>query len=138
MKPEDKVCTIEQAKELKELGVVLETERVWVQHKKLVFGGQPDQDIWLDEWHLSYRVHFDELSDHVLSAPDTAELMAFLPVAIKNDDSLLGRLQIHKNYDDYVVRYESIYKFIFSEFPAQALGEMAIYLIENGFIKGGA
>lgn len=130
MKPEDKVLSVEQVQELIELGVEFgDTERHWYLNKQLTPSGKyiPENP---DVWELN-KITYGTI--RYIPAPDMQELLPALPVTISNEVNILGRLQIHQNYDDYDVRYESISKFTFNEFLVIALYDMLIYLINHNY-----
>lgn len=123
MKPEDKVCTLQQAKKLIELGVVFENENY----------------ISEDDGELYY--YFNDMKN-MIPVPDVAELGLILHshgyVVVYND-----RIKYKNNGDEYCWNLCPIYDDslppIDYEFyctnEAQAKAKALIWLIENGHIK---
>ncbi|MCK5604929.1 hypothetical protein KAR91_23770 [Candidatus Pacearchaeota archaeon] len=124
MKIEDKVCSLEQAKRLVELGVVLETERWWWSEKLTNSNEVID---WMSQWNCGCR------NIHQFPAPDVAELMQIVPKGtelqklyeaysvILNIGALVGLTDFGKKFAD--------------EQAAESLVDVLIWLIENKHIK---
>ncbi len=123
MKLEDKVCTLEQSKRIVELGVVLETEKVW---------------IYLGRWYVTQR-HNAFSEKPLISAPDVTELVELLGkyynwIKIQFDSDLgyitrlkqPGLIHVTSNMDHWVT-YEKT--------EAQARAAAYIWLKENEYIK---
>lgn len=98
-----KVCTLEQAKRLVELGVKLETEKHWCQHDP---SNNPVIKI-TTEWFLSGLGRYQIM----ISAPDVAELGEVLPVKIISTDFNGVKweylLHLKKSPSGYRVKYRS-------------------------------
>ncbi len=120
MKPEDKVCTLEQAKRLVELGVVLETEKYWCD---------------LKPWQLKQRYHSKSLLKKgvILPAPDVAELGDILPVEIWENDKCIFQFDDIGKLDTDCYVFNRSKSFLKTE--AQSRCATLIWLIENGHVK---
>jgi len=117
MKQEDKVCTLEQAKKLVELDIVLKTEYHWTEntHK---------------EWYLNkvYNGCHKEFPAFY-PAPDVAELGVLLK-GYKVWINSVGYWQLTKGNH---LKELKTFNYKFTE--AQARCEALIWLIENDYIK---
>lgn len=132
---ENQVCTLEQAKKLKELGVVQESLFDWtIEHKKKdynetstqLMGGTFDvrvnHDINWRTWDFNKRETY--------SAFTVSELGAMLPDADKMEDKL-EPLFIEKYGECDKERFNKYFRSLFN---AQDICEWVIYLLENNHI----
>lgn len=165
MKLEDKVITLEQAKELQKLMIYIPTERVWRQEYNIQ--GMSGKVSWHDKYSLVTSGKSKWVNDspsnllindeedvnvyyigHDYPAPDTDELMACLPVYLEEKETkTLYFLNLQKDKETssrkeiYNVGYGWLDCYYPSPMPfinsnkAQALYEMLIYLIKQGYIK---
>jgi len=83
MKPEDKVCTLEQAKELHKLGLTVPADSCWVLFESSVTHGElPEQE----DYDLLSACKYEESDAYVVFdyyAYDVAELGGLLPVTVE-------------------------------------------------------
>ncbi len=128
MKPEDKVCTIEQSKRLVELGVVIETEKSWY----------PE----CNEWPTHLDVSNCYISDHPeIKAPGVAELGALLPSRITGKDLAIELVEYRRQYGAVTFEISNICdseNMIYSnseDTEAQARAAALIWLIENEYLE---
>lgn len=127
MKSEDQVCATEQAKKLKELGVMIETQFVWTRSKELLV---------YDEFYSAIKDYPEEFD----SAPNVAELGVLLPANIDTEYYSYHLFSGRSVSGNYFVGYETEpLKDDFAQFTnsneAQARAEALIWLLENKYIK---
>ncbi len=129
MKPENKVATLEQAKKLVELGVVLETEKKWVRRL--------DQDNFdLETSNQLYVVGYE-----LFPAPDVAELGELLPreVYIPYESCLGGvHYYTHVVVQDFERGFEcsiGTWESFLMPTEAQARCAALIWLYENNYLE---
>ena len=87
MKPEDKVCTLKQAKRLVDLGVVLETENYWLLNDKYV----SDSD-----WSVDHRdsIAFYIANIEIVEGDPIAEVDHFANSSRAKDDIVIAQCQL--------------------------------------------
>lgn len=137
MKSEDKVPTLEQCKKLVELGVVLETEKMWVADT-IVTKNPP----YLTNPEFKYDI--ESIPGRVYNyypAPDVAELGELLPEIVKNDPESYTMCQEY----DYMTKQFGISwdnsmellgnKIHWAKTEAQARCAALIWLIENDHLN---
>ncbi len=125
MKLEQQVCSLELAKQLKELGVKPESLFYWVSHKDISSAGI-GTDIRMRKTFLL------ELTDEVISAFTVAELGEMLP----------WDLTLSRNiYKEWIMTFEAdgmtedkVYS-VKGKSEADVRAKMLIYLIENKLIE---
>lgn len=121
MKLEDQVCTLEQAKKLKELGVSIDTYATWYQNREF-----PDM-IELDccsnpnETSCLSVTMYDEYP-----APSVAELGVLLPKDIYVGGVLLGSGELKCHYELKEKHFET---------EAQERTDRLIWYVEKGYIQ---
>jgi hypothetical protein len=129
MKPEDKVCSLEQAKRLVELGVVLDTERQWVEYDTAPPIDNPEY-----EWILCSHP-INKRYSNIIPAPDVAELGELL----YKIEPYLWHISPQPDgwYRSYITDSANgrELKTNYFETEAQARCAALNWLIENGHIK---
>lgn len=130
MKIENQVCSLEQAKKLKELGVFGETDRMWV----VRFDGE------------TFLTHYDsgDVINPQYSAFTSSELGVMLPdTELIRDEDWQYRpfIQYYSHtgkrewkYDNPFTSYKRDRKVLNVTTEAQARAAMLIYLLENNHI----
>lgn len=122
MKLENQVCTLEQAKKLKELGVVGETEYYFRGDKIWHFNEVTD---WTNQEQLYELIESGDEADNIVPVFTVAELGVMLP---RETYTFLPRNDINweclnNDYGLTIRTYET---------EAEARAEMLIYLLESG------
>lgn len=125
MKIEDQVCTIEQAKKLKELGVVQES---YLYH----FKGLGNDDTWriTSKIFLPLAREEKEFNNHIYSAFTVAELGVAIGSGYYTYNGQNGLEWVcYNKHDVFIINGE--------RFPteAQARAALLIHLIEKGTLK---
>jgi hypothetical protein len=154
MNIEEKVCTQKQGSELRKLGLILKTERYWIQGFNTNQMDLDGYDFNLKPWPLKYeRWHVTSDPDFLeqeqiirIPAYDVSELGKILPDFINSDNQKFD-LTIRKlsNDNGWSVGYEcqkrsgNVWIEIVSmkDTLAQALCDILIILIELKYIKPG-
>ena len=133
MRLEDQVCSLELARELKELGVKQNSLWYWLKNpckEHIKKGG--------DKYFVSYKAVHGE--NHIIASAFTvAELGELLPDKIQ-DIRFHGVLYIKKENYYWIVGYrknldQKIYWEQVEDTEANARAKMLIYLIKEGLIK---
>ena len=126
--------SLELSRRLDELKVKVESEHVWVQ-----FEEPRGWELWL-KWDLEHDVHHRD--NKFISAPTSEELWAVMPVKIpskmierdyhlgldKGEERACARYGYYAGHDTLIMK--------FHKSPTEALGLLAIWLAENGHLKG--
>lgn len=132
MKPEDKVCTLEQSKRLVELEIVFETEKYWWGEKLYTM---EEVICWANNWNNGNR------NDCQFPSPDVAELGKVLPieVEIEGHACYLHTWPIIGEPGEWALTYEcgsGQVKYSVGCMPeAQTRASALIWLLENSHIK---
>lgn len=131
MKIEDQVCSLELAKELKELGVKQSSLFYWVKPKARS----------LQEFTLQYIHWFDDLEEplsldcfEIYSAFTVAELGVLLPISIYCEDNTDDEMFIFTGRDidgKWFINYAESMEIKEADVRAKAL----IWLIKNGHVN---
>lgn len=123
MKSEDKVCTLDQAKRLVELGVVLETEKTWNTYNI--------PNILVT---TSFNPHtIKDNPDLFFPAPDVAELGELLKNA--NDNLTFYEGNLSQQWKILLYKWRTYERCFYGNTEAQARCAALIWLLENGYIK---
>ena len=121
-----KTTSFEISRKLWEKGLKVETEKVW--HDVATNGIFVLRRIKL---RISEIEEQNKTAQKVYPAPDTVELWEVLPEKID-----ISNLRIDKYETGIYVAYDKLNIFLTDSLP-EALGLMALWLIENGYIKNG-
>ena len=116
--------SLDLSKKLHELGVVVESEHVWM---------IPN----LDMKSLTYRLGLaDDFVDSklfsVIPAPTFEELWAVMPASIKHHEKQLG--QGYASYSNLQNSNDNLH-YELNESPTEALGQLALWLKDNGHME---
>ena len=120
-----KTATLEQSKELKKLGIEIETHFVW---------DKPHSE---KEWRVIEKWMVEDDSTNMIPTPTAEEVAGKLPVYIKFHDATF-HLRIGKGDKHYHVSYElnsSMINYVTSKSLVVALTNMLVWLKRNGHLE---
>lgn len=109
---------------LHKAGLVMETEKWWYQQ---VGGIVCDTDV-RGEWIIRYTNERDKGFGRYIPAPSTDELLAVLPAGI-----VVEIWRANGMPNNYHINYPVYGKYFNDLSPAEALGQMCLWLLQNGW-----
>ena len=123
MKPEQKVVSLELAQRLKDVGMPQGvSELVWDRHTAI------------QEAHLEKRT--EARGNDKFAAPDCAELLEMLPLAIRSDTTPCQLFLHRPPSKEWIARYGlGQLPYQKADTPAEALGRLLLWCLENDHVK---